>query len=123
MALSALMYAVGVARHGRDRLEPVGLGLIAACSVLAVVLLLMDDRDAGISRERWGVGVAIGTGFALLAATAYYVLGRLLGSQHRILLVVVWVLSQLLLFFYLFFAIVMTADLINCAPEDYECPI
>ena len=123
MAVSALMYAVGVWRHGRQRLEPVGLGLIAAVAVLAVVLLLTDDRDAGISRERWGVGVAVGTGFALIAPTAYYVLGRLLAKQHRILLVVIWVLSQLPLFFYVFLAVVMTAEYINCAPNDYECPI
>ena len=94
----------------------------AVYAVLAV-LALAGERGHGVSDGDYVKGLALaGLLFGPVPFAAYFGLGRAL-ARWRWVLVVVFVVSLAALFYYAFFALIATLELVHCGPDAYECPI
>jgi hypothetical protein len=97
------------------------LAILAYTAALAIYVATW--RDAEIRTATVVLGAAFG---AFLMATipllAYYGIGRTLAG-HRFVLALVWLASVVPLGYYLLIAVLLTADIVSCPPDAYECPI
>ncbi|SRR5581483_8422989 len=115
--------AAGASAAGAKRVDRrVAFGVALAAGA-ALALVTAGERAAGVHEGALIAGVAIAAVFvAILPLIAYYELGRaMLG--HRVVLAVLWLLSLVPLYFYLFFAWLAVAAKVSCPPGAYECPV
>ena len=112
----------GILERTRARAGPGGV-LAGMLISVPVVVLLVDSHARGVSTSDFILGLLLGTVFiGLLPAFLYYNLGQ--GMAGRLgWLALVWLLSQVPLWFYVFFLVIATLDLTHCPPDAYECPL
>jgi hypothetical protein len=87
-----------------------------------VGLAISFEPHTGVTRGGViGGAVVGGVGGVTLPLVAYFAIGRSLSANVRSL-IVVWVVSQVPLYVYLFAVFFFSADLF-CGPDSYECPL
>lgn len=96
------------------------LAILAGAAVTVAVVAGWRDPEA--PDDAFVRGLAIGAlGLWVVPVGAYYALGRFV--RHRIALGAVWLFSLPVLGYWLFLALIFTADKVSCAPDAYECPL
>jgi hypothetical protein len=112
----------GAARAGREWPDwPALLTILGLTAVLAA--FVWTWRDDEIQTATVVLGGAFGS---LLMATIplllYYAMGRAL-ARRRLVLALAWLASVVPLGCWLFLTLLMTADIVSCPPDAYECPL
>lgn len=120
-AASLVATAAGTAARTRgwsDRWA--ALAILAGAAV--TVAVVAGGRDPKVTDETFVQGLAIGAlGLWVVPVSAYYALGRLV--RRPVARGAIWLLSLPALGYWLFMALIFTADKVSCAPEAYECPL
>jgi len=95
---------------------------LMAAATLVIGGVVASGRDPEVGTRDFVLGIAVGTaGLAVVPLAAYYALGRCVRS--KVLIGVVWLVSLVPLGAYLLVVGLVTAALVACGPDDYECPV
>ncbi len=122
VAVSLLACLGGVWRANTDQPDRIAL-LVALMAAIVVGFFVAGWREPGVTTDAFISGVVLGaTAIGALPVLAYYWLGRV-AAGHRFLLAALWLASLLPLVCYLILAGLVTADLAQCPPDAYECPV
>ena len=117
--LAWLLGRVVRVRHWPDRWP---LALIGALAVAAGIAAAAG-RDPGVHTGPYLEGILAAAVFvAALPLAAYYGLGRLTPAPLFVL-VMIWIASLAPLTLYWIVALLITAGLVGCPPDAYECPV
>jgi hypothetical protein len=112
----------GAARAEREWPDwPALLAILGLTAALAAFVWTWRDDEIRIAT------VVLGGAFgSLLMATTplllYYAMGRALAGRPLVL-ALVWLASVVPLGCWLFLTVLMTADIVSCPPDAYECPL
>jgi hypothetical protein len=94
---------------------------VAAATAIAAVAVA-TWRDPDVPADDFALGLALGAvGFAGLPAGLYFSLGRFV--RNPLVVGGVWLVSLAPLGLYLVLVALMTASLVACPPDAYECPV
>jgi len=118
-ALAWLLGRVVRVRRWPDRWP---LALIGALTVAAGIAAA-TGRDTGVHTGPYLAGIAVGAVFlAALPLSAYYALGRFT-RLPTFVVAGIWIFSLAPLALYWLYALLVTAALVGCPPDAYECPV
>jgi hypothetical protein len=118
---SLLAWLLGRAVRARRWPDRWPLALIAALTVAAGVAVA-TGRESGVETGAFVGGVVVGAlGLVAAPLLTYYALGRF-SPVGVIAVAVIWLVSLAPLAVFWFFAIYVTAALVGCPPDAYECP-
>jgi hypothetical protein len=105
-------------RRWPDRWPLVLIGAVTVAAGVAVA----TGREAGVHTGAFVAGIVVGAVFgAGLPLAAYYALGRFTPGPFFVG-VAIWLVSLAPLAVLWFFALYVTAALVGCPPDAYECP-
>jgi hypothetical protein len=100
---------------------PALLAVVVLSVAMGVFIVSWQDTDVDTGTVVFGAILG-----ATLTATgpllAYYGLGRTL-TGHRMVLALLWLASLVPLTFWLVLTLLLTAGIVSCPPDAYECPV
>ena len=122
LVVPALVSAIACTAGARrvDRRVAIAVAILASA---AIGIWVSGWRISGVQSTALIQGIVLGS--VMLGAVpvlAYYGLGRTL-HRHPKALAVTWLVSLAPLLGYVFLATLLTANLVACLPDQYECPI
>ena len=122
MVLLPALVSLAIVAAGRAWRQSHAIPLaLAVAAGTVVAVLVFGGRESDVTTARAVEGAVVAGTSAAVALAAYYMLGRLV--RHPVALGAAWLFSLVPLYLGGFLVLIWTADLTQCTPDDYECPL